>query len=61
VSDFLAAVGLMLVFEGLVYGAFPWLAKRMAREVTAMPDTLLRNIGTAAIALGVLVVWLVRG
>ena len=60
-SDFIAAIGLVLVIEGLVYGGFPHLAKRLGAEVQGMPENLLRIGGLMAIALGVLVVWLVRG
>lgn len=60
-QDFLAAVGLVLVVEGLVYGGFPRLAKRLAADVLAMPEGMLRVGGLAAIAVGVGVVWLVRG
>ena len=41
-SDFLAAVGLVLVIEGLVYGGFPGLAKRLATEVLGTPENVLR-------------------
>jgi len=61
VQDFLAAVGLVLVVEGLVYGGFPGLAKKLAGEVLAMPEGALRFVGLAAIAIGVGIVWLVRG
>jgi len=61
VQDFLAAMGLVLVVEGLVYGGFPKLAKRLASEVLAMPEGALRVAGLAAIAMGVGIVWLVRG
>ena len=60
-QDFLAAVGLVLVIEGLVYGGFPGLARRMAGEVLSMPEGALRVAGLAAIAIGVGIVWLVRG
>ncbi len=60
-SDFLAAIGLVLVVEGLVYGGFPGLAKRLATEVLGAPENALRMLGLASIALGVGVVWLVRG
>ena len=56
-SDFLAAVGLVLVVEGLVYGGFPGLAT----EVLGMPENVLRVLGLASIAAGVGMVWLVRG
>ncbi len=60
-SDFLAAVGLVMVFEGLVYGGFPRLAKRLAADVLDMPENTLRTVGMLVIAGGVAVVWLVRG
>lgn len=60
-NDFLAAVGLLLVFEGLLYGGFPYLAKRMAWDVSQAPEQALRFAGLAAIAIGVGIVWLVRG
>ncbi|WP_374831800.1 DUF2065 domain-containing protein [Paenochrobactrum pullorum] len=60
-NDFLAAVGLLLVFEGLLYGGFPLIAKRMAWDVTQAPEQALRLAGIIAIAIGVGIVWLVRG
>jgi uncharacterized protein YjeT (DUF2065 family) len=61
VQDFLAAIGLVLVVEGLVYGGFPGLAKKLAGEVLSMPENTLRVAGLIAIAVGVGLVWLVRG
>ncbi|RWQ29091.1 DUF2065 domain-containing protein [Mesorhizobium sp.] len=60
-QDFLAAIGLVLVVEGLVYGGFPGLAKKLAGEVLSMPENTLRVAGLIAIAVGVGLVWLVRG
>ena len=60
-SDFVAAIGLVLVIEGLVYSGFPALAKRLANEVLVTPETVLRVAGIVAIAAGVAIVWLVRG
>lgn len=54
-------MGLVLVVEGVVYGGFPNLAKKLANEVLAMPEGVLRAAGLAAIAVGVGIVWLVRG
>ena len=54
-------MGLVLVIEGLVYGGFPSLAKRLAREVLSTPEQALRLAGLAAIAIGVGIVWLARG
>ena len=60
-TDFLAAIGLVLVIEGLVYGGFPALAKRLATEVLSTPEQALRIAGLGSIAVGVGLVWLVRG
>ncbi|MDX8532160.1 DUF2065 domain-containing protein [Mesorhizobium sp. VK25A] len=60
-QDFLAAIGLVLVIEGLVYGGFPALARKLAAEVLSTPENVLRIGGLAAIAIGVGIVWLVRG
>ncbi len=60
-TDFLAAMGLVLVVEGLVYGGFPKLAKRLATEVLAMPEATLRFGGVGAVLAGVVIVWMVRG
>lgn len=50
----------MLVLEGLIYGGFPLAAKRLARDVQEIPETVLRVFGIAAMAIGVLVFWLTR-
>jgi len=60
-SDLVAAVGLVLVIEGLIYGGFPNAAKRLAQDVLQIPESALRIAGIAAMALGVLLVWLARG
>ena len=60
-GDFIAAIGLVLVIEGLVYGGFPQLAKKLGVEVQTVPENVLRVGGLVAIAAGVGIVWLVRG
>lgn len=60
-NDFLAALGLMLVFEGILYGAFPDVVRRMAEQIRVTPDNLMRAAGIGAACLGLLVVWLARG
>ena len=59
--DFIDAVAPFLVFEGLLYGLFPLVAKRVARDVSEQPDGFLRIAGVASVAIGVGVVWLARG
>ena len=43
VGDFIAAIGLVLVIEGLVYGGFPQLAKKLGEEVQTVPENVLRD------------------
>jgi uncharacterized protein len=59
-SDFLTAVGLVLVFEGVLYGGFPSAAKRFAAEMAGQDERLLRGAGITAMVVGLGVVWLVR-
>jgi hypothetical protein len=59
-SDFLAALGLVFVIEGLIFAAFPGQAKRAMASVLATPDFSLRVIGIGSAVVGLILVWLVR-
>jgi hypothetical protein len=60
-SDFLAALGLVFVIEGLIFAAFPDHAKKAIASVLDTPDVSLRLIGIGSAIVGIIVVWLVRG
>jgi uncharacterized protein len=60
-SDFLAALGLLFVIEGLAFAAFPEAAKRAIVAMTQTPDQGLRLVGIFSAVLGMAVLWLVRG
>lgn len=60
-SDFLVAVGLVFAIEGILFAAFPALTKRALTHVMETPDNVLRIMGIASAAIGVVIVWLVRG
>jgi uncharacterized protein len=60
-SDFLAALGLFFVIEGICLAAFPLSAKRAMAAVLAMPDAPLRVAGIVSAVVGLVIVWLVRG
>jgi uncharacterized protein YjeT (DUF2065 family) len=60
-SDFLAALGLLLALEGLVFAAFPAAAKQAMASLLETPDGTLRTVGVVSALFGVFVVWLVRG
>ncbi|MFZ0094211.1 MAG: DUF2065 domain-containing protein [Pseudolabrys sp.] len=59
-SDFLAALGLVFVIEGLIFAAFPEAAKRAMTTVLDTPDLSLRLIGIGSAVVGLILVWLVR-
>ncbi len=59
--DFVVALGLVFVIEGLIFAAFPGNAKRAMTTVQETPDGTLRVIGIGSAVLGLLLVWLVRG
>jgi uncharacterized protein YjeT (DUF2065 family) len=60
-GDFLVALGLVFVIEGLAFAAFPALTKRAMEHVLATPDGVLRLVGIVSAVIGVVVIWMVRG
>ena len=59
-KDFLAALGLVLVIEGLLYALMPEAMKRMMAQMQELPPGLLRAAGLAAAVAGVALVWSIR-
>lgn len=59
--EILSALGLFLALEGALYAGLPATARSMAAQVSQMSDSELRRGGLIALALGVGLVWLVRG
>lgn len=58
--DFLTALALVFVLEGLAYAAFPETMQRMIRQALAMPPGLLRWSGLGVALVGVALVALLR-
>lgn len=59
--DFIVALGLVFVIEGLIFAVSPAAAKRAMAHVLETPDGPLRVVGIVSAVLGVALVWLVRG
>jgi uncharacterized protein YjeT (DUF2065 family) len=59
--DLATALALVLVLEGLLWAVAPEGMKRVAAMAAAVATNQLRAVGLAAAAIGVLLVWLVRG
>ncbi|MCC6776048.1 MAG: DUF2065 domain-containing protein [Hyphomicrobiales bacterium] len=60
-AEFLVAIGLVLVIEGLIFAGFPTVAKRLAASALESPESTLRTAGIASAMFGLLLIWLVRG
>ena len=60
-TDFLVALGLVFVIEGLIFAVSPGSAKNAMAHVLETADGSLRVVGIASAVLGVVLVWLVRG
>jgi len=59
-NDLWVALGLVLVLEGVAYALFPEKMIDMMRKIPEIPAPVLRIMGITAIAIGWLLVWLVR-
>lgn len=59
--DLGVALGLVLVIEGVMWAAFPALARRLLEAMAVAPEQQVRVVGVAAVAAGVAVVWVLRG
>jgi len=60
-SDLAVAFGLVLVIEGLLWALSPDLGRHLLAAAAQTPEESLRKAGWTAVAVGALVVWLVRG
>lgn len=60
-DDFLTAIGLVLVIEGVLYALFPEGMQRMMEQALALSPSFLRKSGIVVAIIGFWVVWLIRG
>jgi uncharacterized protein YjeT (DUF2065 family) len=60
-SNLIVALGLVLVIEGMLWALAPGLGRKLLQAAAETPESKLRLVGAAAVALGVFVIWLVRG
>jgi len=60
-SDLGVALGLALTLEGLAYALAPDLIRRLYAIMLTEHVSRLRLLGVLAMAIGVAIVWLIRG
>jgi len=59
-TDLIAALGLALAVEGLLFAAFPDAVRRAMFEAAQTPSERMRLAGIVSAIAGVLIVWLAR-
>jgi hypothetical protein len=60
VRDLIAALGLALVVEGVLFAAFPEAVRRALIDAARSPRERMRIVGVASAGAGLVVVWLAR-
>jgi len=60
-SDFVVALGLVLVIEGLLFLALPGMARQAMAQMMEAPPGALRITGLVSALIGLAVIWLIRG
>ena len=60
ITEFVMALGFVLVIEGLLYALVPGQLKQMLLMLLRTSDDQLRYVGLVAMTIGVLVVWAAR-
>lgn len=58
--DLVAALGLALAIEGLLFASFPDAMKRVMLDAAGSPRERMRLVGIASALVGVAIVWLAR-
>jgi uncharacterized protein len=61
IQDFVVALGLVFVIEGLVFAAFPETARRAVVAITETPEHVLRLVGIGSAIGGLILIWFMRG
>ncbi|HZB38226.1 MAG TPA: DUF2065 domain-containing protein [Beijerinckiaceae bacterium] len=59
-TDLIAALGLALAVEGLLFAAFPEAVKRAMIEAAQAPGDRMRLVGILSAVIGVVIVWVAR-
>lgn len=59
-TDLWTAFALVLVIEGALYALFPQMMRRGLEAMLHMPENSVRSGAAIAVAVGVILVWLIR-
>lgn len=59
-TDFLVAIGLVLVIEGVLFALTPGKVQEAMRSAAETPADILRIVGLLSAVAGVIVIWAAR-
>lgn len=59
-ADFLIGIGILFVFEGILFLAFPGWMRRAMKSALASPDNILRIAGLVSAIGGLILIWAIR-
>jgi uncharacterized protein YjeT (DUF2065 family) len=59
-ADFLIGIGILFVFEGILFLAFPGWMRRAMKSALASPDNILRIAGLVSAVGGLILIWAIR-
>ncbi|MBF0589554.1 MAG: DUF2065 domain-containing protein [Magnetococcales bacterium] len=60
-DDFLTAIGLVMIFEGVPYFLSPKRMREWVERLATVSDMALRRVGLLMMTIGLLVIYMVRG
>ena len=58
--DFLSAIGLIFILEGLLLFSSPKRLKKILQIITIYPENKIRMIGGVSVLLGIVLLWIIR-
>ena len=58
--DFLSAIGLIFIMEGLLLFASPKRLKKILQIITIYPENKIRMIGGVSVLIGIVLLWIIR-
>ncbi len=59
-KEFIIAIGLILLIEGLLCALFPSKIKNMSKMIEAMPANNLRTLGIVFSIIGFIIIWYIK-
>ena len=59
-NEFIIAIGLVLIIEGILCALFPSKIKNMSKLIETMPVKNLRTIGVVFSIIGFIIIWYIK-